>query len=348
MALRELRIFLPADCEDDIEELLNELDLQQLWIGHDREEQGMMLILTFDAFKAEKVVGKFEERFGQGDRLRMVLSEAVASFPPIPMDEEEKKNKGGDTESDENGESENGEEEKEEEDPSRVIIEELLEEIRPSIASDNQYMAMVILSAIVAAVGLIRDNTPVVIGAMVIAPLLGPNIALALGTTLGKWDLILRALKTNALGLSLALIFSVIIGLVMNVDPKGPQIVARTAVTYSDLILALAAGAAGALSFTSGVAGSLVGVMVAVALMPPLVAGGLLLGSREWMHAYSALLLTLANIITINLAAVLTFNIRKVRPRRYWEEQIAKKMWRRAIILWLGLVALLLLVISIS
>jgi hypothetical protein len=56
----------------------------------------------------------------------------------------------------------------------------------------------------------------------------------------------------------------------------------------------------------------------------------------------------MANIITINLAAVLTFNIRKVRPRRYWEDQIAKKMMGRAIILWLALVALLLAVISIS
>jgi uncharacterized hydrophobic protein (TIGR00341 family) len=346
VALRELRVFLPADCEEEVEELLNELDLKQLWKGHDKEGTGLMLILAFDAFKAEKIVGKFEERFGQGERLRMVLSEAVASFPPIPMDEDEKKDE--DANGDENNEPENGDEDEDEENPGRVIIEELLEDIRPSIAFDGQFMAMVILSAIVAAIGLIRDNTPVVIGAMVIAPLLGPNIALALGTTLGKWDLILRALKTNVFGLTLALIFSIVIGLVMNVDPNGPQIAARTAVTYSDLLLAFAAGAAGALSFTSGTASSLVGVMVAVALIPPLVAGGLLLGSGHWLHAYSALLLTMANIITINLAAVLTFNIRKVRPRRYWEDQIAKKMMGRAIILWLALVALLLAVISIS
>jgi hypothetical protein len=165
VALRELRVFLPADCEEEVEELLNELDLKQLWKGHDKEGTGLMLILAFDAFKAEKIVGKFEERFGQGERLRMVLSEAVASFPPIPMDEDEKKDE--DANGDENNEPENGDEDEDEENPGRVIIEELLEDIRPSIAFDGQFMAMVILSAIVAAIGLIRDNTPVVIGAMV-------------------------------------------------------------------------------------------------------------------------------------------------------------------------------------
>jgi uncharacterized membrane protein len=58
---------------------------------------------------------------------------------------------------------------------------------------------MVVLSTIVAAVGLARDNAAIVIGAMVMAPLLGPNMALSLATTLGDTKLAFRALRRRSL-----------------------------------------------------------------------------------------------------------------------------------------------------
>jgi uncharacterized membrane protein len=66
-----------------------------------------------------------------------------------------------------------------------AIRESLYEEIEKSARLDVNYLALVMLSTVVAAIGLIEDNVAVVIGAMVIAPLLGPNLALALGTALG-------------------------------------------------------------------------------------------------------------------------------------------------------------------
>jgi uncharacterized hydrophobic protein (TIGR00271 family) len=120
---------------------------------------------------------------------------------------------------------------------------------------------------------------------MVIAPLLGPNVALSLATTLGDGDLARTALKTNAVGIGLALALSVCLGLILAVDPNIHEIASRTEVSLSDVVLALVAGGAGALAFTSGVPAALVGVMVAVALLPPLVTCGLLLGSEFFQLA---------------------------------------------------------------
>ncbi|MCB9898641.1 MAG: DUF389 domain-containing protein, partial [Planctomycetes bacterium] len=110
----------------------------------------------------------------------------------------------------------------------------------------------------------------------------------------------------------------------------------------SDIALALAAGAAGSLAFTSGVSGVVVGVMVAVALLPPLVVAGLLAGSGHWTLAARALVLLLTNVTCVNLAAVATFILRKVRPRTWWEGERAKKATRIAVTTWIVMLGVLL------
>lgn len=193
---------------------------------------------------------------------------------------------------------------------------------------------MTVLSAIVAAVGLIRNDLAVIIGAMVIAPLLTPNVALALSTTLGDTDLLRNSLKTGFVGFSTAIILSVIIGLIFKIDPAVPAIASRTTIGISDVVLALASGSAGTLAFTSGASGTLIGVMVAVALMPPLVTFGMLLGSGHIILAVKALLLVITNIICVNLAGVGTFLIQGVRPKTWWETEKAKKSARIAALCW--------------
>lgn len=134
----------------------------------------------------------------------------------------------------------------------------------------------------VAAIGIMQNNVPVIIGAMVIAPLLGPNVALSLATTLGDIDLAKRALKANMTGILTVLSFAAVIGYMFKVDPNIPELISRTKVSLGDVILAMAAGSAAALSLTTGVASALIGVMVAVALLPPLVVFGMLIGQGEW------------------------------------------------------------------
>jgi uncharacterized hydrophobic protein (TIGR00341 family) len=176
---------------------------------------------------------------------------------------------------------------------------------------------------------------------MVIAPLLGPNIALSLAATLGDTELARRSLTTIGAGIGVALGLSLLVGVAVSVDPTIPSIASRTGADLGDIAIALSAGAAGSLAFTSGVSTVVVGVMVAVALLPPLASFGLLAGAGHLEPAAGAALLVATNVACINLAAVATFLIQKVEPRSWWEADRAKKATRIAATTWLLLVAAL-------
>ena len=190
---------------------------------------------------------------------------------------------------------------------SRVSREELYADVADSTRLSDIFIIMTILSTIVAAIGLLKNNVAVIIGAMVIAPFLGPNVALALSTNLADEKLGVNALKTLLTGIFIVLCLSAAMGLFFKTDATIPEIASRTQADLSDIILALASGCAGVLAFTTGAFSTLIGVMVAVALLPPLTVCGLLLGTAQFSAAAGAFLLFSTNIICINLAGVITF-----------------------------------------
>jgi len=223
----------------------------------------------------------------------------------------------------------------------RVGREELYEYARTATDVDSIYYALVLLSTVVAAGGMLRDQVAVVIGAMVIAPLIGPNIALALGTTLGDASLLGRSVRATITGVGVAFAASLVMGVVLPVSPDTGEVAARTVIGIADVALASAAGAAGALSVTRDGATALVGVMVAVALLPPIVAVGLLLGAGYAGAAGAAGLLTITNVAAINLAAVCTFLAQGVRPRDWRDVEQARTSIRAALALWIALLGVL-------
>jgi uncharacterized hydrophobic protein (TIGR00341 family) len=165
-------------------------------------------------------------------------------------------------------------------------------------------------------------------------------VALALAATLGDGALAGRALKTIAAGVTTAAVVSVAMGFVLPVDPSVDEIAHRTEAGFADLALALAAGSAGSLAFTTGLSAALIGVMVSVALLPPLATAGLLIGGGYAEQSWGALLLVLTNVACINLAGIATFLAQRVRPRTWWEEERAKRASRAALGVWLVIVAL--------
>jgi uncharacterized hydrophobic protein (TIGR00341 family) len=195
---------------------------------------------------------------------------------------------------------------------------------------------------------MLRDQTAVVIGAMMIAPLLGPSLALALSTTLGDRSLLGQSLRANILGGGLAFAGAVGMGLLLPVDPTVGEVAARTMIGLPDVALAAAAGAAGVLAMTRDQATGLVGVMVAVALLPPAVALGLLLGDGHLDAALQAGLLTATNIVALNLAAVCTFLAMGVRPRDWRDLEQARTSICLALALWGGTLALLVALLWLS
>ena len=223
----------------------------------------------------------------------------------------------------------------------RISREELYEDIKDAARCSRIYLTMVVLSTIVAAIGLYYDSVAIIIGAMVIAPLLGPNVALSLGTTLGDLSLLRHALLTALAGIATTMVLSVILGVMLQVNPASPEVASRTGVALGDIAVALASGCAGALAFTTGVSATLIGVMVAVALLPPLVTFGLLAGAAHVALAMGALSLFLVNLICVNLAGVTTFLVQGIRPAVWWEKDRAARATRLAIALWAALLAAL-------
>ena len=223
--------------------------------------------------------------------------------------------------------------------------EEILAQVEKDTQLNNNFVLLVILSAIVAAIGLLENNIAVIVGAMVIAPLLGPNIAFSLGAALGEKTLVAKSLKTIFTGIGLAIGFAIIIGQFWPGSFSSSELLARTDVAYSGTAIALASGAAASLSLISGTSSVLVGVMVAVALMPPAVTIGLMLSIGDFDRAMGAGLLLAVNIVCINLSAQLVFLLRGVRPRTWLEAHRAKQSRLLYIAVWV--VMLLLLFIAI-
>ena len=226
-------------------------------------------------------------------------------------------------------------------DETRALRETMYRNIEQSARTDGNFLVLVVLSTIVAAIGLIEDNVAIVIGAMVIAPLLGPNLAFALGAALGDGDLIGKSARASGIGIGLALVLAAAIGALWPVNVESRELMARTDVGLDSIALALASGAAAVLSITSGLSTVLVGVMVAVALLPPTATLGLMLGSGQWHHAAGAALLLAVNVVCVNLAAKLVFLSKGIHPRTWWEQKKARRATAIYLAVWLVSLALL-------
>ncbi len=318
MALRQLEITIPENTQAKVRNALADVAVISTTFQSMEAEQTLVRILI-ETTKTEAVIDHLERNFSHDERFRITILPVEGTIPVIKP-----RTIIGQKAS-----------------PQRINRVELLNDLASGVNPNRVFFATVLLSAMVAAIGLLRDDVAIIIGAMVIAPLLTPNMALALGTTLGDMNLVRKALKTTMIGVFLTVSFSIVLGFFSPPNLELAAIKLRTEVSVSDLILALAAGSAGALAFTTGVSAALVGVMVAVALMPPLVVFGLLLGSNHVGMSSGALLLFSTNIICVNLSGVLTFLAQGIRPKTWWETGRAKKATRIAILIWGSLLVIL-------
>lgn len=234
---------------------------------------------------------------------------------------------------------------KDKNDSESVTRESLYKEVEKGVQLDSNYFLLVILATTVAAIGLIENNIAVVIGAMVIAPLLGPNLALSFGAALGDTNLIQKAAKALSLGVLLSVLMSIIIGYLWPMEVHSYELLLRTNANIDSVALALASGAAATLSLTTGLSSVLVGVMVSVALLPPAVTLGIMLGDGSYQLASGAALLLAINIVCVNIASKLVFYFKGVNPRTWHEKEKAKKAMTLYIAGWFTTLIVLLILI---
>jgi uncharacterized hydrophobic protein (TIGR00341 family) len=307
---------------DSIINIVEKNDAPDFWIvSSDREERKVVRILVKPE-QRQIILDALQEILATSFSYRVVVIPVEAALP-----------------------REEAEEETEMISATETTREELYNSIGKNARLNQTYLLLIFLSTVVVAIGLLKDNVAVVIGAMVIAPLLGPNLAMALGTALGDTDLMWKAFKTGLAGMSLALALSIIIGIFWPLNIESRELLARTNVGLDSAVLAMASGAAAVISLTSGIPSILVGVMVAVALLPPAATMGLMLGAGQTDLAYGAAFLLAVNIVAINLSAKLGFLIQGIKPRTWLEKKKAKQSMQSYIIIWVLTLAALLLVI---
>ncbi|MEN8177780.1 MAG: TIGR00341 family protein [Pseudomonadota bacterium] len=281
--------------------------------------QAMRMLVNDD--KVQAVLDTLQNVLGAQPSARIIVLPVEAALPKPPAEEEKKS------------------------DSAVAAREAMYDSVSKNARLDFNFILLVALSTVVAAIGLLKSNVAVLIGAMVIAPLLGPNLALGLGTALGDIPLMRNSIKTLVTGISLAVLLSFLIGVFWPLGLNSPELLARTEVGMDSLALALASGAAAALSLTTGLPSVLVGVMVAVALLPPAAAIGLTLGHARFDLATGASLLLAANVVCLNLAAKLVFLVKGIRPRGWTERKLAQRAMRIYLIAWAITLALLILAI---
>lgn len=320
--MRVIEIVADASYLDTLRGIAEQQQVIDLWCGATGEDGRVTLHMLVAPEKRQSVIDALQTVLGGSADYRIVIMPVDAVLPRPEEDEQESQRR------------------------SQITTrEELYDQIERGARLDSNYVLLVFLSTVVAAIGLIEDNVAVVVGAMVIAPLLGPNIALAFATSLGDYELMWQAFKTNMTGLGTTLVLAILIGSVWPASLGSHEILSRTDVGLSGVLLAFASGAAAVLSLTTGLSSALVGVMVAVALLPPMTVFGMLLGSGQLQLAGGALLLLAVNIVCVILSAKLVFLARGVRPRTWLEKRQARQSSVIAVIIWAVLLAILLSII---
>lgn len=325
-----IEIYVPNKDADTFKEKAEEFKVINVWRTRTNDQISLFKVLVEKQY-TEDILDFLETEHAFSEELHAFLYDISTYLPRIDEETEDQ-----------------AEEEEEEKDDSveitRASRHELYNVVESASHFSVNYRWMLVLSSLVAAAGLINDSAAVVIGAMVIAPLIGPFTALSFAALLGDLKLMRRSLLTSTLGVLIPLVIAIGFGVIFGAPLSSTEFLSRTEVSIMDIIIALAAGSAGALSFVKRVSEALVGVMVSVALLPPTVVLGMIIGAGEWGMVMTPLLLVLVNIHAILLSAILVFWLTGIKPINWKEVQVAS-VSRVAALVFVSIVIVILAVV---
>jgi len=196
-------------------------------------------------------------------------------------------------------------------------VKELFISLKENAKSTQVFLTLMVLSTLLASVGLFANSTPVIIGAMILAPLMAPIVSVSMGALRQDNKILWASIKTLTLGILVALSCAMLLAVVMPLHTVNSEISARLSPTILDMGVAIISGIAAAYaSAKSEVAKSLAGVAIAVALVPPLAVSGIGIGWGDFAVFWGAFLLFITNLFGIILAAALTFLLMGFSPFR--------------------------------
>ncbi|WP_048077874.1 MULTISPECIES: TIGR00341 family protein [unclassified Halorubrum] len=232
----------------------------------------------------------------------------------------------------------------------RISREELQAKAEGLASGLGTYVLMTVISAVIATAGLLLDSPATVVGSMVIAPLIGPAMSAAIGTVVDDESLFRRGVRMQILGVAVAVFAATAFALALRslalvppgLDPlELAEVSERLAPNVLVLVVAVGAGIAGIVSLITGVSATLVGVMIAVALIPPAAAVGIGIAFRIPRLVIGAGIIVAVNVLSINLSALVMLWYEGYRPQRWFREDDARAAFLKRVAVLAVAIALL-------
>jgi uncharacterized hydrophobic protein (TIGR00271 family) len=200
----------------------------------------------------------------------------------------------------------------------------LFTNLREESKLSQNFMVLLVLATMIATFGLFINSSSVIIGAMLLAPLMQPIVSLSMGVLRQDTALEINGAKTIAIGILAVLSTAAIIALSTPIERLTTEMAGRLSPTILDLFVAIVSGAAAAYAKSNEkILGSLAGVAIAVALVPPIAVAGIGLGWADWHMFSTAFLLFITNLVGIVLAAAFTFAMLGFSPLHLAKKGIA-------------------------
>lgn len=213
----------------------------------------------------------------------------------------------------------------------------------PGVQRIVRFITMMVGASIIASLGVVADSTVTVIGAMLIAPLMGPLMGSALSLVMVWPRRLTRSLLVAGTGVAIAVLTGFLVGSMTShlVDTAtNTQVLSRATPTLLDFAVALAAGAAGAFSMTrSDVSDALPGVSISISLVPPLTAAGVCFAVGDVAKGLGAVLLFTANMLAILVMGAVVFSVLGVVPAR------RLRQYRSRLVAWMSILVVMALVV---
>jgi len=231
-----------------------------------------------------------------------------------------------------------------------ISREELQAKAEDLLSGLRTYVLMTVISAVIATAGLLLDSPATVVGSMVIAPLIGPALSAAIGTVLDDEEMFRRGVQMQVIGVVVAIAAATVFAFAIRslalvppgIDPiEFAEVSERLAPNVLILVVAIGAGIAGIVSLMTGVSEAIVGVMIAVALIPPAAAVGIGIAFQIPRLVVGAGVIVAVNVLSINLSALVMLWYEGYRPQRWFREDDARSAFVKRVAILVAAIAVL-------
>ncbi|MGB5910863.1 MAG: TIGR00341 family protein [Promethearchaeia archaeon] len=200
---------------------------------------------------------------------------------------------------------------------SRVSVEEIESTIKEGMELSLNYYLFIMIAAFIAGAGLILNSAAVIIGSMIISPLMGPILGVSYGIISKNYILVKKGILGQLLSIIIAIGIGVLLASLAFLFLSSPSITdemfSRNFPTVFDVIVSIGAGLAVGFAITGIIQSSLVGIAIAISLMPPAVNIGVSLIYGNLLLSFGSFILLMTNILAINFMATLIFKLKKIK-----------------------------------